>query len=255
MSAAEPDLPAARGARAPFREHGATGERYGALPAPLRARLPAWIAAGTAQGCEPLKAGSVFRLEGLVATFFPPPRGWRRLGRSKARVSAALHFVLAPIATPRPLLALDGVGPDRRGGLLVYEFADGTSLEALWGRDARAREALVELLAALDARRIVHGDLHPGNLVWNGEVWTLLDLAGVRHGLHGLLRERARHRTWVRLLESLGDEEGVRDLHSAWARRRGLAPEARWGRIVAAHVPARAARARARRREREERGG
>jgi Ser/Thr protein kinase RdoA (MazF antagonist) len=196
----------------------------------------------------------VFRLEHLVAKFFPPAGGWRRLGRSKARASAALHFVLAPIATPRPLLALDGVGPDRRGGLLVYEYADGRTLEALWGRDARAREALVALLGTLDERRIVHGDLHPGNLVWDGEAWTLLDLAGVRHGLHGLLRERARRRTWVRLLESLGDEQGVRDLHAAWARRRGLAAEARWRRVVGAHVPARAARARARRRERDEHG-
>jgi hypothetical protein len=251
MSAAEPDLRAVAGARAPFREHGARGERFGELPEALRARLPEWIATGSAAGCEPLKAGSVFRLGGLVAKFFPPKRGWRRLGRSKARVSAALHAALAPIATPRPLLAVDGVGPDRRGALLVYEYVEGRSLEELWGRDPRALEALVELLARLDERRIVHGDLHPGNLVWNGEAWTLLDLAGLRHGLHGLFLGRAQRRTWVRLLESLGDEEGVRGLHSAWARRRGLQPQARWRRIVASHVPARAERARGRRRERE----
>lgn len=230
--------------RVPWHGHGATGERYGELPPGLAEALPLWIRTGTVPEAEALKPGSVFKWGAQVVKFFPPPHLWRRMGRSKARISAERHFELLPLRTPRPVLALERVGPERRGSLLVAEYVAGSLLMDLWQRDEAAMAALVPFLVELRRRRIIHGDLHPRNLLWDGREWVLLDLAAVRHRLHRVFASRRESAQWVSLLHFLRDDAGVEALHRDYAARLGLDARAEWDAVRARHERLRAERAR-----------
>lgn len=188
---------------------GLAGRAYGAIVTDLAAALPRWLAEGEVSEGEPLKPPHVFRVGELVVKFFPAPTvfGWLRLPRAVR--SAERHFSCRPIPSPRPLIALSR----RRGGasLLVREFVPGRLLSEIWGRDEAAERALAALLSEMRRCGVVHGDLHPRNLLWTGERWCLLDLDGVRHRLHS--PARVLEGQWARLLFHLEDEARVERLY------------------------------------------
>jgi len=223
MSAPSADL-ARYPAGAP--ERGGHGLRVGALRArayapltpALVARLPGWYADAAREG-EVLRSGAVVRVGDLVVKRFPAPSvfGWLRAPR--ATRSAARHFWCLPVPSPRPLVAL------WRGfsspSVLVREFIPGALLSALGPEAHAAEEALAPFLALLARHAVLHGDLHPQNLLWDGTHWWLLDVDGVRHGLHS--RSRVWLGMWARCALYLG-EPRARALHARCLRE--VAP--RW---------------------------
>jgi predicted unusual protein kinase regulating ubiquinone biosynthesis (AarF/ABC1/UbiB family) len=93
----------------------------------------------------------------------------------------------------------------------VREHVEGALLRDVWGRDPAAEEALAGFLAEMERRGVLHGDLHPQNLLWTGVEWVLLDVDGLRHALHG--RKRVLTGQWARFLLHLPERERVRALH------------------------------------------
>jgi len=161
---------------------------YAPLDSALRARLPGWYEDAAREGVV-LRSGTVVRVGGLVVKRFPAPSvfGWVRAPR--ATRSAARHFWCLPVPSPRPLVAL--WSSHASTSVLVREYVAGQPLTAL-GTDERAAEAaLAPFLASLARHTVLHGDLHPENILWDGSRWWLLDVDGVRHGLH------SRRRVWL----------------------------------------------------------
>ena len=206
------------------------GWSYGEIRPELAAALQEWAAKGRVENGEELAQGSVFRSGEWVVKFFPPPSlfGWWREARS--RRAAERYHELLPIPSPRPLFA------SRRFAngscMLVRHFVAGRLLSELWNRDAAACDALPAFLAQMQLRRVLHGDLHPRNLLWTGEHWILLDVDGVRHGLHN--PARVKRAQWAQLLLHLGDEDGLRRAHARTLEllRAGHAAESRWRAIL-----------------------
>jgi predicted unusual protein kinase regulating ubiquinone biosynthesis (AarF/ABC1/UbiB family) len=94
----------------------------------------------------------------------------------------------------------------------VREHVEGTLLLDLWRSLAGdAEDRLVAFLADMERHGVVHGDLHPRNLLWSGREWVLLDVDGLRHGLHDPVRALVGQ--WARFVLHLGDEERVHGLH------------------------------------------
>lgn len=184
------------------------GRLYAPLSRALSEAVPRWLAGGAARDGVALHPPHVFRVDGLVVKRFPAPTvfGWLRTPR--AARSAARHYWCLPLVSPRPLIAAwQGLaGPS----LLVREFVPGGLLSELFGREARADAALPAFLAQLARQGVLHGDLHPRNLLWTGASWCVLDVDGVRHGLH--VRGRGWEKQWARLALYLGDEERVSEL-------------------------------------------
>jgi predicted unusual protein kinase regulating ubiquinone biosynthesis (AarF/ABC1/UbiB family) len=142
--------------------------------------------------------------------------------------SAERHFWCLPLASPRPLVA---AGRQlQRASVLVREHVEGRTLRELWdspaGLGAREEGELASFLAAMERHRVIHGDLHPRNLLWNGSAWLLLDVDGLRHGLHD--SRRVLTALWARLLVHLGDERRVRALHARAAEELGSAASVAW---------------------------
>lgn len=217
---------------------GARGWAWVEVDGALDADLRRWLATGEVAEGEPLKIhkSSVFRLGALVVKFFRPDRSaFRSLRPSPAVRAARRHFQLLPLRSSRPLVALTADVPGGQVDVLVSEFLEGELLDRVWERDAAARAALPVLLAQLRRRRIVHGDLHPGNLLWTGTEWALLDLESMRGGLHRLFAPaRASRARWARLLLLLGDEAGLRAAHARYVEllRPGRDPGPAWERVL-----------------------
>lgn len=194
----------------PWRATGLEGRRYAALPPAIAACVPRWLASLAVPEGTVLKAPDVHRVGALVVKFFRQPSlfGWVRPPRAVR--SAERYFWCLPLRSPRPLLAAG-----RRFGarsLLVREHVEGTLLSDLWrSLDGDAEERLVAFLAGMERHGVVHGDLHPRNLLWSGSEWVLLDVDGLRHVLHD--RVRVLVGQWARFVVHLGDEERVRGLH------------------------------------------
>lgn len=218
----------------PWRAHGLSGRRYGAPTPEIERELAGWLQGLAVPGGTTLKAPDVHRLGPWVVKFFTQPNlfGWLRAPRAVR--SAERHFWCLPLASPRPLIAAGR--PLRRASVLVREHVDGRTLRELWdapkGLAAREEAALASFLAGMERHRVIHGDLHPRNLLWNGEGWLLLDVDGLRHGLH----DSARVLTglWARLLVHLGDEPRVRALHARAARELPRAPAVEWATVTRA---------------------
>jgi hypothetical protein len=219
--------PASSPDRAPteraFRRDGLTGLAWGEVPEELARAFPEWLARGAPEGEVRLSA-AVFRAGGFAVKRFPAPSvfGWVR--EPRALRSARRHFACLPVASPRPLVAL--AESRRSPSLLVREFLEGRVLAELWGRDEASERALPGFLADLRRLAMQHGDLHPGNLLWTGERWVLLDVDGLRHGLH--LRRRVLLGQWTCLAAKLTDEARVERL---FRRTLELAPgldDTRW---------------------------
>ncbi|NOT32394.1 MAG: hypothetical protein HOP15_18265 [Planctomycetes bacterium] len=220
LSAPDPGLafPAgSAGPRRPFRSGALRGVAYGTTAPELVAALPRWLAQGAVPSARVLKQARVFLLGEWIVKFFPRASLFGHFRTSRAVRSAERHFECQPIPSPRPLVAASAA----RGGpsLLVREYVRGQLLDEVWGRDAVAATELAPFLAEMTRRRVLHGDLHPSNLLWDGKRWLLLDVDGVRHHLHS--RRRVTTSMWARLQQRLGDGPELRALH---ARCRELVP-------------------------------
>ena len=226
----------------PWSAHGLRGRRYGQLAPELVRRLPAWLEARGVPEGEPLPSPDVFRLGALVVKFFPQPNllGWLRAPRAVR--SAERHFWCQPLPSPRPLLAAGR--PFRRASVLVREHVEGVTLRARWdepgGLAPREEEALAVFLADMERHRVIHGDLHPRNLLWDGQRWLLLDVDGLRHGLHD--PRRVLTDLWARLRLHLGDEARVRALFERACGELGGRSRVTWSEVGTALETMRARR-------------
>lgn len=203
---------------------GARGRCYAPVEAALAARVPGWLATLAVPEGRVLKAPDVHRVGGLVVKFFTRPSlfGWVRAPRAVR--SAERYFWCLPLRSPRPLLAAGRVlGPP---SILVREHVDGELLSDLPPDDARAEAALAQFLAGMEQHGVVHGDLHPRNLLWTGSEWVLLDVDGLRHGLHDPVRVLTGQ--WARFVLHLGDEERVRALHARASELAGERASVAW---------------------------
>lgn len=217
----------------PLRVAGLHGRAYATLPPAVEQALARWLSARSVPEGRVLKAPDVFRVGELVVKFFTQPSlfGWVRAPRAVR--SAERHFWCLPLRSPRPLV---GAGRGLGGAsVLVREHVEGQLLPEVFGHDEGAELALADFLAGMERHRIVHGDLHPRNLLWTGAEWVLLDADGLRHGLHD--ERRVRLGQWARLLVHLADEPRVERLF-----RRSAAGTAGLGRVQWREVRARAAR-------------
>jgi predicted unusual protein kinase regulating ubiquinone biosynthesis (AarF/ABC1/UbiB family) len=116
----------------------------------------------------------------------------------------------------------------------------GALLSELWGADESAERALAEFLAGMLAAGVLHGDLHPRNLLWSAGRWVLLDVDGVRHRLHD--RSRVLLGQWARLLFHLGDEERLERLFRRTLELGGGADGSDWQAVLRAARELRAQR-------------
>lgn len=208
----------------PWRGRGARGRSYARLEPVLAERVPAWLATLTVPEGRVLKAPDVHRVGGLVVKFFTRPSlfGWVRAPR--ALRSAERYFWCQPLRSPRPLLAAGRAlgGPS----MLVREHVVGELLCDVPPGDVRAEDALARFLADMERHGVVHGDLHPRNLLWTGGEWVLLDVDGLRHGLHDPVRVLTGQ--WARFVLHLGDEERVRALHRRAGELAGSRASVSW---------------------------
>lgn len=208
-----------------YRLGDAVGHRFGDLPLDVERELPRWIEDPDGSNLRLIKAGRVYRTDAWLLKFSGPRRALRdafrpspalRVARTAARITA--------IRTPRPMLALEW----RRGAfvdesLYVGEFVAGRRLHDLWRNDERAVNAFPRFMAAMHGARIVHGDFHPMNVVWNGSEWVLIDLDSIRGPLHALRLRAIAMQQWARTLRNLRFDAGVRALFDEYLRAAGLA--------------------------------
>jgi hypothetical protein len=191
------------------------------LPGEIEAALPAWIA-GDMRAAETLKVGRVWRSGAWAVKRYPRPKTLlARLRRPPALRTAELHFAIAPVRSPMPVCALRLPAEE---SLLVSEFVEGGFVHVLWSEDPEARAALPRFVADMHQAGVFHGDLHAGNMIWNGEAWYLIDLDGLRHRLRVLVPARRRLviDQWGRLLLSVKGRAGMRPLFEEYLVLMGL---------------------------------
>lgn len=218
--------------------HAARGEAYRALTPEWHAHLERAAREGTVEGATALKAPHVWRAGDWVFKFYAARgRAGPRLRDHRALRTARAHARILPVASPEPLAALafarTANGCD---GLLVSRFVAGRTLGDVW-RSPRVpeegREALARFLAAMDAHRVRHGDLHPGNLLWDGTTWWLLDLDGLRPPALPGLDHRLERDSWARLYFNLRLDPKFAEVHRQSLLEAGREAEApaQWARI------------------------
>ena len=227
--------------RTPLRLGRARGFAYAPLPPGIAEDLERWLLERRVDGpgTTVIKDRRVYRRGPHVYKFFPPGRRLRDAGRRFAAVrSAELSARLAPIATPAPLCALglrEGLFPG--ASLLASAFVDGRTISEVWDRDARAMDALADVLARMHRRSLFHGDFHPGNMLWDGLDWYVIDVGGMRHPLRSLRATKLALDAWAELDRRLGSpaslEHAFRRYHAALGPRApgGAADEA-WRRVA-----------------------
>lgn len=222
--------------RTPLRLGRARGFAYAPLAADLERELERWLVERRVDGpgVVVIKDRRVYRRGEHVLKFFPPGRRLRDLGRRVAAVRSAEESArLAPVRTPDPVCALglrDGVfhGPS----LLVSRYVAGRTIAEVWDRDEIAVDALADVLARMHRRSLFHGDFHPGNMLWDGRDWYVIDVGGMRHPLRSLRAERLALDAWAELDRRLGSppslERAFRRYHAASGERApgGTADEA-----------------------------
>jgi hypothetical protein len=184
------------------------------------ALMSRWPKTGAPAISEVLKSGKVWCVGEIVVKV----GSYRRLARS-----ADAFAWLRPIQTPEPLV----LGRDGDRGVLAMRKCPGVIIAKAWD-DPAARAALADLIAALYRRRIVHGDISPRNVLWDGGTAWLIDLDGLRNPLHGLFWRRHLRVTWAWLLHRLPEPLLVRAAHERCCLALGLpVNEQQWQRVVA----------------------
>ena len=199
-----------------LRRAGWRGFRFGPLPEDLDDRLDHWLASGQVEErtADVFKHRRVWRIGEFVVKFSRSKGRLRDRLRSSPALRAALRARDLPVATPRPLLALEtaGASSGQRLGVLVTEYVRGVLLEDCLRDDEYAMRRFTRFLAVLHRSGTIHGDFHWRNQIWSAERddWFLLDLEGLRHPLRKLLPARLVVRQWARLCHCLRRSEELR---------------------------------------------
>ena len=207
--------------RSPLRLGAAHGFRWGPLDPELEASLGAWLA-GDLGDAEVLKPGRVWRVGELCVKRYPRPKALGRLRRAAALRAGFLHAELLPLRTPRTVVALEG---GDRTGLLISEFIEGRFLHRLWEDDPAGRAAFPGFMAQMHALGVLHGDLNVRNMLWTGGEageWVLIDLDSIVRGPRLLTRQRLIEAQWARILGTLRDRPGARELFDSYATQAQL---------------------------------
>lgn len=222
-------------ARTPLRFPNARGEAYVELGTAQRALLEQVARDGVVPDAVALKAPRVWRRDEWVFKLYPRRSGARRLRLHPALASARAHAAILPVASPAPVAALAFSG--RSGpwsGMLVSRYVAGHTLAELWRGGTSGRAELARFLAQVRARGVWHGDLHPGNLLFDGRAWWMLDLDALRPRRFGWLAARGERECWARLHFNLWLDPALADVHRAALREAGeeALAEARWSAIA-----------------------
>jgi len=214
-------------------------------------RAAEWLRTGNVPADEEISNGRLFRVGDLAVKLFPLRH--RKLRRRLSFASPAVRFcelarTITAVAVPEPVLALDHRRFGRRlGSLACYRWIDGISLAQAWTDEPAAVRALPAFLAAMHRGRVLHGDFHVYQAIWNGEQWFLIDLEGMRHPLRTLAPRRIAIAHWERLLIGLellhqAQPDEVRPLFDDYLRQGGILMESDWQRILAKRARERARR-------------
>jgi len=207
--------------RTPLRFDGAEGWATRPLTDELVDALAAWAERGDLSAARPVKPGRVWRVGDVAIKRFDPRHGpIERLRPSPARRSAALHARIAPVRSPAPVAVLERGG--RGESLLASEFVEGGFLHELWESDPAALAALPAFMAGMHGAHVFHGDLHAGNMIWDGKDWFLIDLDGLRHPLRTLFPRQLILDHWGRLWFGVGRRPGMRPLFESYLDRMDL---------------------------------
>ena len=189
--------------------------------------LADWPARGAPATAELLKKGCVWAVGDVVI---------KTGSAARLRRSAAAWARLQPIPSPEPLM----LGTSGARGILAMRRCPGVPLDGVW-HDPVVRDAVSDLIAALLRRRIIHGDLSPQNLLWDGTRVWLIDLDGLRPRLHGLVWRRHLVLSWAWILYRLPSTELVRAAHQRCCETLGLGgTERRWKAVLTAERAIRA---------------
>ncbi|MFT4709884.1 MAG: hypothetical protein ACI8Q9_001010 [Planctomycetota bacterium] len=214
--------------------------RTAGAPPAVAAALPRLLAEQLGPDDVVLKPRFVYRVAGdtngqdLAIKLYPRRGGLGAKARpSQAKRAVEAYLKLFPIASPKPVF-WDRLDHADFESVLACEFAEGPDLRHAWkSQDAPALSAVPGILAELFTARILHGDLHGRNLIWSKGAWLVIDLDGIRSGIHGLRRRTIWERTWARLLFDLEGSPKARALFDEFLRSAQLAwsPDETWTRI------------------------
>lgn len=227
------------GVEPPWRIEDAREVRFRAVDPRIAGALPRWIATGEVDAGQALRPRRMWRVGDDVLKLHGRERWMRRSRALRAALAAERGRKckeLAPHARfAQPRLVLEWGSRLRvESSLLVTEFIEGATLFEVWNREPAAVEALATFLAALERARFDHGDFHPGNVLWDGERWALLDLESLREVVspfHSARREEAR---FARTLRALDFDPRVAEVHERYSAELGRRDaRARWSSIEA----------------------
>lgn len=198
----------------------------------LLSRVPEWAESGPGAGCHELARGRVWAWGGVVAKRYAASSMVRAGLRRCAALRAASAALRMPAGTsPAPILA---VRLPRGASMLVMDLVRGQSMRDCWANEPACVRALPHFLATLHGARQFHGDLHPGNLIWTGQSWVLIDLDGMRSPLRNILWRRQALMQWARLLRKLEWDPRLEGLFAEYsgAVRTGWDVTAAWTQVV-----------------------
>ena len=211
------------------------------MPPFVAAALSRLLAGQPGPDDVPLKPRFVYQIPGetpnqdVVLKLYPRRHGLGpKLRQSRAKQAVQAYLKIFPIASPKPIF-WDRLDHPDYDGVLVCAFAAGPSLRDAWKlHDEAALAALPQFLAQLFTSGTLHGDLHGRNLIWSHGAWQVIDLDGIRSGLHGLRRRKIWERAWGRMLFDLEGAPGVRPLFDAFLDEAKLtwSPDETWARIL-----------------------
>jgi len=217
---------------------GIRARRYAEANSELEALVPNWLSEGRVDGAKELRKDRVWLWNGITLKLFPARSGLgSKLRGSRAVRCAELHAEIAPIRSPKPILATS----DAHGvSLLAYEYVEGLQLKDLWKSDQAARDSYPEFLADMHKHGVFHGDFHLDQSIWSGEHWYLLDLEGIRHSLRNIRPRNLVIGHWTRVSFDLEvhcklTPEELRALFDRYVAAGGLAeePDELWSAICA----------------------
>ena len=171
----------------------------------------AWADGGPVPtGAEVLKPDNVLCLDGLVLKrveersfkdLFRPSPLWRGVRVWEKYHSESVRF-------PRPYCLATRFKRGRQV-LSVTEYLSGPDLWCCWvhykhyALERDAISAFPVFMAQLHNFGLLHGDLHPGNLIWTGKAWALIDLESLRTRLKAHLNVSEVADQWARIYDKL----------------------------------------------------